>query len=180
MAVSTFLINTVTQGLLLWVGTRLIERDKLSAEVMLAFMLYQSSLQNETLNIFVCYSSFVKCCGAGDKVFALLDRKPPPPSTAFVYDEAGDSNGSVANMNGEADQYTVELKGITFRYPTRPDLSVLDNFDLVIPKGKTIALCGKVRLRFFFVLDCFMCSYLRETTHSLRSDDNCESLATFL
>lgn len=49
MAVSTFLINTVTQGALLWIGTRLVQQNKLSAEVMLAFMLYQGQLQNETL-----------------------------------------------------------------------------------------------------------------------------------
>ena len=152
MAVSTFLVNTLTQALLLWIGTNLIESDKLTAEVMLAFMLYQGHLQHETLNIFMCYSSFIKCCGAGDKVFALLDRKPPPPSISSDLvvandDDDGDDDdegnaSEVLNGSQHRDQYGVELQGVTFRYPSRPEQPVLNNLNLVIPKGKTIALCG--------------------------------------
>jgi hypothetical protein len=45
MAVSTFLINTVVQATLLFIGTALIERGKLTGEILLAFMLYQGQLQ---------------------------------------------------------------------------------------------------------------------------------------
>jgi ABC-type multidrug transport system fused ATPase/permease subunit len=85
-AVSTFLINTVVQGVLLWFGTTLIEEGKLTPGVLLAFMLYQSQLQNETLSLMNSYTSLIKSSGAGDKVFALLDRSPPPPSTAHALD----------------------------------------------------------------------------------------------
>jgi ABC-type multidrug transport system fused ATPase/permease subunit len=81
MCVSTFLINTIVQGTLLWVGAYLIEHHDLTPQVLLAFMLYQSQLQNETLNLFQSYSSLIQSSGAGDKVFALLDRQPPPPAT---------------------------------------------------------------------------------------------------
>lgn len=140
MAVSTFLINTVTQGTLLWFGTRLVQQHRLRADVMLAFMLYQGQLQNETLNIFVSYSSFLKCCGAGEKVFALMDRRPPAPSISspdVLVDERGDLDGN----HGE-DHVEIDLKNVSFRYPTRPEQPVLRNLDLTIRKGKTIALCG--------------------------------------
>jgi ABC-type bacteriocin/lantibiotic exporter with double-glycine peptidase domain len=45
MVVSTFLINTVVQATLLFIGTALIENGKLTAEILLAFMLYQGQLQ---------------------------------------------------------------------------------------------------------------------------------------
>lgn len=45
MVVSTFLINTCVQAALLLVGSILIEEGKLTAEVLLAFMLYQGQLQ---------------------------------------------------------------------------------------------------------------------------------------
>lgn len=81
---STFLINTIVQGALLWIGTLLIEQSKLTPGVLLAFMLYQSQLQNETLSLMNSYTSLIKSSGAGDKVFGLLDRLPPPPSTGHA------------------------------------------------------------------------------------------------
>lgn len=37
---------------------------------------------------------------------------------------------------------TIELKNITFAYPTRPDATVFKDFSLKVRKGKTIALVG--------------------------------------
>lgn len=45
MFVSTFLINTCMQALLLYIGTMMIKEGTLSPEILLAFMLYQSQLQ---------------------------------------------------------------------------------------------------------------------------------------
>jgi ABC-type multidrug transport system fused ATPase/permease subunit len=144
MTVSTFLINTVVQATLLWIGASLIEHHKLSAEVLLAFMLYQGQLQNETLNLFQSYSSLIKSSGAGDKVFALLDRAPPAPAIFSSNVRAEDALQEEDDDDDEPrqQQYDVELKGVTFRYPSRPDHPVLDNLNLLIPKGKTIALVG--------------------------------------
>jgi len=157
MTVSTFLINTLVQGLILYIGTRLIQADRLTAEILLAFMLYQGQLQNETLNLFQSYSSIIKSSGAGDNVFALLDRKPPPPSVnsdTVLAEEDNDSIDSViASPESQSQhQYNVELKGVSFAYPSRPQQKVLDKLDLVIPMGKTVALvgvsgCGKYFLR---------------------------------
>ena len=36
----------------------------------------------------------------------------------------------------------VEFKDITFSYPTRPDKNILENFNLKIRKGETVALVG--------------------------------------
>eukprot|EP00934_Nitzschia_sp_Nitz4_P005594 Nitzschia sp. Nitz4//scaffold331_size19140//10591//13853//NITZ4_008734-RA/size19140-processed-gene-0.38-mRNA-1//-1//CDS//3329548182//5584//frame0 len=81
MFISTFLINTVVQGTLLLVGSYMIQRGSLTGQILLAFMLYQGQLQNEMMNLFQSYSSLIKSSGAGDKVFELLDRSPPPPAT---------------------------------------------------------------------------------------------------
>ena len=45
MIISTFLINTCVKAALLYIGTMLIQQGNISAEVLLAFMLYQGSLQ---------------------------------------------------------------------------------------------------------------------------------------
>ncbi|KAI8808751.1 ABC transporter type 1, transmembrane domain-containing protein [Cladochytrium replicatum] len=37
---------------------------------------------------------------------------------------------------------TIEFVDIGFTYPTRPNAPVLQNFSLIIPRGKVVALCG--------------------------------------
>ena len=40
-------------------------------------------------------------------------------------------------------QGAVELKGVTFAYPSRPDVAVFSNFSLVAPAGQVTALVGE-------------------------------------
>jgi len=113
MTISTFLINTCVQSALLLIGTALIHGGRLSVEVLLAFMLYQGQLQGETMNVMNSYTSLVKSSGAGDKVFALLDRKPPPPGTgsdrvvAGERDDTGEDD-SIEDVHGYEDGDAVE------------------------------------------------------------------------
>jgi ABC-type multidrug transport system fused ATPase/permease subunit len=138
MAISTFLINTCVQSVLLLIGATLIEEGTLTPEILLAFMLYQGQLQNETMNLFNSYSSLIKSSGAGDKVFLLLDRTPPPPGTgnpSVVHDSPPHPDEIHA-------QSSVQLQNIQFSYPTRPSHRVLKGLDVTIPAGSTLALVG--------------------------------------
>mmetsp|Transcript_12116 Transcript_12116/g.22676 ORF Transcript_12116/g.22676 Transcript_12116/m.22676 type:complete len:830 (-) Transcript_12116:3118-5607(-) len=135
MVISTFLINTVVQGLLLYVGMILIRNGQLTAEVLLAFMLYQSKLQNEVMNLFNSYTSLIKSSGAGDKVFELLDRFVPEPGTG---------NSNVTTREAElGTQLDINLCNVDFTYPSRPDQKVLDDVNIHIHAGTTVALVGK-------------------------------------
>jgi len=139
MSVSTFLINTVVQASLLWIGTTLMEHNDLSAQVLLAFMLYQGQLQNETLNLFQSYSSLIQSSGAGDKVFRLLDRHPPSPASNNPNVTFGEDNQD----ESEEDQpYKIELDSVSFAYPSRPDREILQKLSLSCEAGQTLALVG--------------------------------------
>jgi ABC-type multidrug transport system fused ATPase/permease subunit len=147
MAISTFLINTVVQSALLWIGAYMIERHQLTAEVLLAFMLYQGQLQSETLNLFQSYTSLIQSSGAGEKVFTLLDRTPPPPAMGSSAVEASrqrqdDEVDISAVAVQQRSSHTLQLQKVTFRYPSRPHTKVLNQFDLEIPQGTTCALVG--------------------------------------
>ena len=160
MIVSTFLINTMVQGALLWVGSILIERDELTPGILLAFMLYQSQLQNEVLSLMNSYTSLIKSSGAGDKVFALIDRQPPQPSTAYRYSEFhptaavgsttvepnDSSNETEASLNHNLDErhadHHFSFENVNFAYPSRPDNVILNGLNLTIPRGQTVALVG--------------------------------------
>ena len=167
MIVSTFLINTCVKAALLFIGALLIQQGRITTEVLLAFMLYQGSLQNETQNLLNSYTSLIKSSGAGDKVFSLLDRRPSPPGTGSPdviltsdnavtnnSDEHGDQDRNEVNHDkpaaSPAKSLGIELQNVCFTYSSRPDQQVLNNLSLDIYPGTTIALvgksgCGKVR-----------------------------------
>lgn len=139
MAISTFLINTCVQTLLLYVGMQLIRTEQMRPEVLLAFMLYQSQLQNEVMNLFNSYTSLIKSSGAGSKVFELLDRVVPHPGLgSYDYLRAEQQQSHEKIDLGE-----IKIDNVTFSYPSRPKKEILKDLSLTVPKGKTIALIGK-------------------------------------
>ena len=52
----------------------------------------------------------------------------------------------IVNSTGEKPQTLegdIEFRNITFSYPSRPDEPVFTNFNLKIPRGKTVAIVGE-------------------------------------
>ena len=114
------------------------------------------------MNLFQSYTSLAKSSGAGDKVFALLDRRPAAPGTGssrVLSTEVGEPQSQPDDYNQQTDQNddgevrldgsnqtgnscSVEIVNVDFNYPCRPDNTVLEKFSLSIPKGKTVALVG--------------------------------------
>ena len=137
MAVSTFLINTTVQASLLLLGSIFVEQGKLTPEVLLAFMLYQGQLQEYTLNLFQSYSSLIKSSGAGDRVFFLLDRSPPPPGTgSLIVKSYSEESNDVTNED-------ITFDNVSFSYPTRRDVLALNKFCLNVKSGSLVALVGQ-------------------------------------
>lgn len=62
-------------------------------------------------------------------VFEILDRK-----TQIV----GETSEELTNVEG-----TIELKGVHFSYPSRPDVVIFRDFDLIVRAGKSMALVGQ-------------------------------------
>ena len=64
-------------------------------------------------------------------MFALIDR----PSAIDAFSDGGAQ--PPASREGR-----LELRGVVFAYPSRPDSIVLHGVDLVIEQGTTVALVG--------------------------------------
>jgi ABC-type multidrug transport system fused ATPase/permease subunit len=90
------------------------------------------------LNLFQSYSSLIKSSGAGDKVFALLDRVPPPPGTGSQVVRS--SEDPVETVGSKS--MSIKLENVHFSYPSRPEHPVLNGVELTIGQGQTIALVG--------------------------------------
>jgi len=116
----------------------MIQKGILKSEILLAFMLYQGQLQNEMMNLFNSYSSLVKSTGAGDKVFELLDRKPPAPGIGSQQVQLRLENDEP--MSDES--LAIQFENVEFSYPSRPDQQILRGIDLNIEAGSTFALVG--------------------------------------
>jgi ATP-binding cassette subfamily B (MDR/TAP) protein 1 len=72
-----------------------------------------------------------KAKGSAVSVFAILDRKSE-------IDPSDESGTTLDNVKGE-----IELRHISFKYPTRPDVEIFRDLCLTIHSGKTVALVGE-------------------------------------
>lgn len=76
---------------------------------------------------------------AARSIFALIDAgdaSPIDPSSTTGY--TGPSQEQVAKAGG----IRIEFRNVTFAYPSRPDVQVLREFNLVIEPGQTIGIVG--------------------------------------
>ncbi|KAL1951601.1 hypothetical protein VTO73DRAFT_750 [Trametes versicolor] len=74
--------------------------------------------------------AIVQASGAAAKLFATIERVP-------LIDSASTEGKKPAQCAGE-----ISFENVDFNYPSRPDVTVLKNFSITFPVGKTSALVG--------------------------------------
>ncbi|KAG7971189.1 hypothetical protein I3843_07G123300 [Carya illinoinensis] len=72
-----------------------------------------------------------KANDAAASIFAIIDRKSK-------IDPCDESGMTLDNLKGE-----IELRHVSFKYPSRPDIHIFRDLSLVIRSGKTVALVGE-------------------------------------
>jgi ABC-type multidrug transport system fused ATPase/permease subunit len=71
-----------------------------------------------------------KAKASAARLFALFDRVPPINSSSEAGEKLPDIQGAV------------ELQGVRFQYPSRPDVRVLRGLDITVKPGQVVALVG--------------------------------------
>jgi ATP-binding cassette subfamily B protein len=71
----------------------------------------------------------MKASGASERVFELIERTPSIPT---------DGGATLAQVSGR-----IELQSVSFSYPTRKDVKVLDELSLSVKAGEIVALVGQ-------------------------------------
>ncbi|CAI9781044.1 unnamed protein product [Fraxinus pennsylvanica] len=114
-----------------YAGARLVEDGKttFSNVFRVFFALTMAAIAISQSSSFAPDSSKAKAAAAS--IFAMLDRK----SKIDPSDEAG---MTLESVKGE-----IELKHVSFKYPTRPDIQIFRDLSLAIHSGKTLALVGE-------------------------------------
>ncbi|KAH7143791.1 multidrug/pheromone exporter [Dactylonectria macrodidyma] len=118
-------------GLAFWQGITMIARGEVDEIGTVFTVLFSVIIAASTLNSIVPHMvTFSRAATAAAELFVLIDRV----SEINPFDDSGEKPTDTA---GE-----IELEGVTFSYPTRPDVRVLEEFSLRIPAGKVTALVG--------------------------------------
>ena len=111
----------------LWYGGVLLAEGTLSMGELTSFLLYTFTVAFGIGALGSLWQDFQRAIGASERVFELIERAPTVQSGA----------DRPAAVRGE-----VHLDGVTFAYPTRPDIPVLDAVDLHLAPGEVVALVG--------------------------------------
>ncbi|KAL2084174.1 hypothetical protein ACEWY4_019692 [Coilia grayii] len=126
----TYCLIYMSYALAFWYGSTLILAEEYTigdvltvffAVIIGAFALGQTSPNIQT---------FSSARGAAHKVYAIIDNKPNINSSSNDGHKPDHIKGNI------------EFKNIHFRYPSRSDVKVLNNMNLKISSGQTIALVG--------------------------------------
>lgn len=117
-------------GLIFWMGSRfLTDRETTLAHILtiiMAIMIGAFSLGNVGPNV----QHFAAGIAAATKIYSTIDRVSPLDPTSV----AGET---LENVEG-----SIELRNIKHIYPSRPEVVVMENVNLLVPAGKTTALVG--------------------------------------
>jgi len=127
-------MNLGTAVLILWYGGKLVcdsRGEAMSIGMLITFQLYWNMMNTAFISLGNVFNDLIRSSSAAERVFSLIDARPdvnPDDGTLVTRD----------TIKGH-----LELKGLEFRYRSRPDNLVLKGVDIVMPPGTTTALVGK-------------------------------------
>jgi ABC-type multidrug transport system fused ATPase/permease subunit len=124
----SFLMNSSIVAVLIY-GISLVFNGGLSAGDLTAFMLYGMIVAVSFAFVSSGYTEFVNAVGAGERVFDLLEAEK-----------------QVAPSSNSAERFQIkqslDFNNVSFCYPSRSEVTVLESVTLTIEAGKTTALVG--------------------------------------
>lgn len=130
MVGAMFGIMFMNYGLGFWMGSRFLVDGEVNVgdvlTILMAILIGSFSLGNVSPN----GQAFTSALSAAVKIYSTIDR----PSPLDPFSEEGE----------KLDQFqgNIELRNIKQIYPSRPEVTVMDDVSLMIPAGKTTALVG--------------------------------------
>ncbi len=115
---------------ILWIGGHDVLSGRITAGQLSAFVFYAIVVAGSVGAISEVVGDLQRAAGAMERILELLKTEPKiaPPADPVALPEP--ARGEVA------------FNQVGFRYPTRPDRSTLDGFDLQVMPGETVAIVG--------------------------------------
>lgn len=121
------LLSMVATAIVLWFGGQAVSGGEVTLGVLVAFLAYVSRFFQPVRELSQIYTTIQAAMAGGERVLALLDTQP----------EIADAPDAVQMP---PIQGRIELRHVCFSY--REDTRVLDDVNLIIQPGQTVALVG--------------------------------------
>ncbi|MEY5019699.1 MAG: hypothetical protein RLZ22_787 [Verrucomicrobiota bacterium] len=115
-----------TISLVIWQGARMLATEQITWTNFASFILFSIFVGASLGSFPEIVSQFQQTSGATERLRELLDAKP----------ERADGDDGVS-LHG-----AVEFDRVSFRYPSRPDVRVLDELSFAVQPGQRVALVG--------------------------------------
>jgi ATP-binding cassette, subfamily B, bacterial len=116
--------------LVMWQGALDVQAGRLSGGTIAAFVLTGALVAGAFGALTEVYGELLRGAGAAGRLSELLSEEPgiraPAEPRALPVPGRG----------------ALEFRGVTFRYPTRPEVSALHDFSLAVSPGETLAVVG--------------------------------------
>ena len=113
----------------IWYGARLVNQDLMTFGNLIQFVLYSVFVGASIGGIAEMYAQIQKAIGAAERILEIMDEEPEPYEAA--------NPASITAISG-----SLKFDNVQFRYPSRPDISVLNGVSFDAKQGETIALVG--------------------------------------
>ncbi len=115
-------------ALVVWSGGRMVNAGTMTLGELTAFLLYTGLVAVSLGSLANLYGDFMRALGASQRVFELLDERGTIEQQGDVLE---------ADLEGR-----LSFDNVSFAYPSRPDLTVLRDFELEVAPGEVVALVG--------------------------------------
>jgi ATP-binding cassette subfamily B protein len=132
-------VITATFGALLWglyQGTQSVIRGDITAGHLGQTVVYVMILVGSVAVLSEVWGDMLRAAGATERLMELLGTTSPIQSPAQPEALPNPAPGAAAQGA------RVDFNQVAFRYPSRPSVAALDEFDLHIQPGETVALVG--------------------------------------
>ncbi|MFD1882671.1 ABC transporter transmembrane domain-containing protein [Paracoccus pacificus] len=128
-AIVIFLVFTGVLGVL-WIGARDVRAGDMTAGELVQFVIYAVLVAGATGALSEIWGELQRAAGATERLAELLSVEDP-------LQDPVDPVPLPRPVRGE-----IGFHDVSFRYPSRPDVSALRNVDLIIHPGETVAVVG--------------------------------------
>jgi ATP-binding cassette subfamily B protein len=116
--------------LVIWQGAIDVAAGRMSGGTIAAFVLYGGLLAGAFGALSETYGDLLRAAGASERLSELLNATPDISAPANPVRFASAGGGALS------------FEQVTFRYPTRPEVSALDDFTLAVAPNERLAVVG--------------------------------------
>ena len=124
-----FLVFAGVVGVL-WIGTRDVRAGEMSSGALVQFLIYSIMVAGAVAALSEIWGELQRAAGATERLVELLN----------AVDQVNDPDAPVAcpkPLHGD-----VRFEGVRFAYPSRPDRAALEDLNLEVKAGETVAFVG--------------------------------------